>query len=202
MATASRESTGMEKSRFGGCPPIRARSAGAGSADRLGARTETGHPTAASCSAVESAPPPISRLDPRSSRCPVLSRKRETGGTPTPSGGRVRALQAILRSWIPPNRPPNAQNRRESGFPGSVGARGPDRPHPSRLGTRLRAQPHGLAGHDQVPGWRVRRGPRRPDRRPRRGGAQPRLPATGFGGRSTSSQPTPWGHASRVPGRG
>ena len=38
-----------------------------------------------------------------------------------PAGGRVRALQAILRPRVPPDRPPNAQNCGESGFRGSQG---------------------------------------------------------------------------------
>ena len=48
-----------------------------------------------------------------------------------PSLGRVRALQAIPRPWIPPNGPQDAQNGRESGFPGFGGARGSDSCHQS-----------------------------------------------------------------------
>ena len=86
--------------------------------------------------AIERAPPPISGLDPPAPRHRVVLRKPETGD-PSPSGGRVRALQAILRPWIPPNRPTTAQNRRESGFPGSRGRRPPvgDRQPKSARGT-------------------------------------------------------------------
>ena len=90
-----------------------------------------------------------------------------------PSGGRVRALQAILWPRIPPDHPQNAQNRRESGFPGLIRLRGAPGP-PGRPGTRPRADPDGLAGRDRVRGWRVRPGSRRPDRRPRMGSARPR----------------------------
>jgi len=53
--------------------------------------------------------------------CRVPRPEARNRGYSYPSGGRVRALQAILRPRIPPNGPPNAQNARESGFPGSTG---------------------------------------------------------------------------------
>ena len=56
---------------------------------------------------------------------------RDVRSHPSPAGGRVRALQAILRPRIPPDHPKNAENCRESGFPGSTRAKG----HP--VGPRL-----------------------------------------------------------------
>ena len=101
-----------------------------------------------------------------------------------PSCGRVRALHAILRPRIPPNRPQDAQNGRESGFPGfrsttlddpgwlvtqsakdpsTGGSSGPRRSRPS--------SPAGGPARDQ----------RRPDRRPRRGYARPWPPRRSSG---------------------
>ena len=82
---------------------------------------------------------------PRGCRVPLPEVRNR--GYSYPSGGRVRALQAILWPRIPPDHPQNAQNRRESGFPGfdtAPGAPGP----PGRPGTRPRADPDGLAGRD------------------------------------------------------
>ena len=70
----------------------------------------------------------------RASRCPALGPEVGNRGYSHPSGGRFRALQAILRPRIPPNRPQNAENRGESGFPGSVGLRVGDR-HPVGQGS-------------------------------------------------------------------
>ena len=89
--------------------------------------------------------PPSQRRDgvPRRTRHPgsILQRHRhrvrpaEAGnrGYSYPSGGRVRALQTILRPRIPPNRPQNAENRRESGFPGSTRANPNGHPAGRRL---------------------------------------------------------------------
>ena len=66
-----------------------------------------------------------------------------------PSCGRVRALHAILRPRIPPNRPQDAQNGRESGFPGFQ-EHDPGWLSPSRPRTHPRADPQARAGHGQV----------------------------------------------------
>lgn len=81
---------------------------------------------------------PTFRLDPRSLRCPAPLPEARNRGYYYPSGGRVRALQAILGPRIPRNRPPKAQNRCESGFPASAGVR-----PPRRLENRLLADSHG-----------------------------------------------------------
>ena len=93
------------------------RSAGAGSPD--GARGPRGHRQP---SAVASAPPPVSATRSSAARMSSPSAGSPNRGYSSPSGGRVRVLHAILRPRIPPNRPPNAQNRRESGLPGVRGA--------------------------------------------------------------------------------
>lgn len=132
------------------------------------------------------------RLDPHSVSIlgrrdvPVPFLEARNRGYSYPSGGRFRALRAILRPRIPRNRPPNAENRLESGPSGSTGlGAGAD----GRPGIRLRADTDRFAGCQRVPGWRVRRGSRWPDRQPRRryarsghrrlgpgGGAPRRLP--------------------------
>ncbi len=125
---------------------------------------------------------------PRGCRVPLPEVRNR--GYSHPSGGRVRALHAILRPRIPRNRPPNAQNRRENGFPGSNTApwlRG----HPVGQGLAC-ADPDGLAARDRVPGSRVRRRSRRLDRRPRRGNARRRrATATGLGRWSTPPPAAP-----------
>ena len=67
---------------------------------------------------------PIPHLDhpPRGCRAPRSEARNR--GYSYPSWRRVRALQAIPRPWIPPNRPPNAQNGRESGFRARQGGGG------------------------------------------------------------------------------
>ena len=97
------------------CPS--ARSAGAGSPD--GARGPRGHRQP--FSRRERASTPFPWLDHTPRGCRVPRPEARNRGYSYPSGGRVRALQGIARPWIPPNRPPNAQNGRESGFPGSTG---------------------------------------------------------------------------------
>ncbi len=112
-----------------------------------------------------------------------LRRKLKTGDTPTPPGGGWFArYRRSCGLGFRPIAPTLTQNRRESGFPGSVGLE-PRRPPPSWP----RGPPHGrnfsaLAGHEQVPGWRVGRGSRRPDRRPRWGSAPPQYRRRGSRG--------------------
>ena len=69
-------------------------------------------------------------------------------GTPTPLGVEFVRLQAILRPRIPPNRPQDAQNGRESGFPDSTGfweSMTWVACHPVGQRRRLRADPQALA---------------------------------------------------------
>ena len=92
--------------------PKRERSAGAGSTDGLHTRA-TRH--SASRSAVESASHPFPWLDHPPRGCRVPRPEARKPGYSYPSGGRDRALQAILRPWIPPNRPQATQNGCERG---------------------------------------------------------------------------------------
>ena len=102
-----------------------------------------GHAATASRSAVATAPPTtFPWLDHPPRGCRVPPPKARNRRYSYPSGGRVRALQWILRPWIPPNRPPNAQNGRESGFFGLQGARA----LPSRLRTHPRTDPQARSG--------------------------------------------------------
>ena len=64
--------------------------------------------------------PPLPWLDHPPRGCPVPRPEARNWGYSCPSGGRVRALQAILRARISPYRPQDAQNGRESGFPAST----------------------------------------------------------------------------------
>ena len=109
-----------------------------------------------------------------------LYRKSETGGTPTLPGVEFVRYRRSCGLGFRQDRPPNAQNCRESRFPGSI--RHPAPGPPGRPGTRPRADNDGLAGRDRVPGWRIRRGSRRSDRRPRRGSARPQPRRRGSGG--------------------
>ena len=96
--------------------PKTARSTGAGSPDRLHTRA-----TRSTVSRRERRPHPFPCLDHPPGGCRVPRPEARNRGYSYPSGGRVRALQAILWPRIPPDRPPNAQNRRESGFLDSPG---------------------------------------------------------------------------------
>jgi len=137
---------------------------------------------------------PFPWLDPPPRGCRAPRPVARNRGYSYPSGGRVRALQWILRPRMPPNRPQNAQNGRESGFPGSAGCWGgsmtwmaatqSDKDPPTGgFSTPRRSRPSSRLA--------VRRGSRRPGRRPRRDYARPVAPATGFGGWSTSPPAAP-----------
>ncbi len=159
--------------------PKRARSAGAGSPVRLRARAIRPPPAVRPS---RTRPHPFPWLDhpPRGCRVPLPEVRNR--GYSYPSGGRVRALQAILWPRIPPDHPPNAQNRRESGFPGLIRLRGlPGHPVGQGLahGRILTASPvvtdsaAGGSGQDRVGRTRrPRRGSARP--RPRRRAGKPR----------------------------
>ncbi len=99
----------------------------------------TGHPATPSRYAIEVAPKTVSVASfhhpQRGCRVPLPEVRNR--GYSHPSGGRVRAVHAILRPRIPRNRPPNAQNRREGGFPGSNTAPGAPGP-PGRPGDSAR----------------------------------------------------------------
>ena len=72
----------------------------------------------------ERASTPFPWLDHPPRGCRVPRSGARNRGTPTPLGVEFVRLQAILRPRIPPNRPQDAQNGRESGFPGSTGCGG------------------------------------------------------------------------------
>ena len=78
-------------------------------------------------------------------------RETRNRGYSYPSWGRVRALQAIPRPRISPDRPQNAQNGRECNFPG-FGGHGAWMPATSRPKTHPRADPQARAGQGQAPG--------------------------------------------------
>ena len=118
------------KTLAGGCPqtperPSRAMSMGAERRSRIHLMAHAGHAARGIRSTVEN--DDVIRF--RGSilhreNVERLDRKPETGGAPTPPGGRVRALRGILRPLVPPNHPQDAHNGRESGFPGSTGCCG------------------------------------------------------------------------------
>ena len=111
-----------------------------------------------------------------------------------PSCGRVRALHAILRPRIPPNRPQDAQNGRESGFPGFRSTT-LDGCHPVGQGPIhgriLRPAPVTA----KFPGWRSGEGSTSAGSSATTGLRSAVAPATEFGGWSTSPP------AARVAGR-
>jgi len=130
-ATFARHVHGHGMSRFGAWPK-RVRSAGTGSPVRSCARATratVGRSAVESDASTRLRAAILHREDGEDGK--FLGRKPETGGYSYPSLGRVRALQAIPRPWIPPNGPQGAQNGRESGFPGFGGARGSDSCHQS-----------------------------------------------------------------------
>ncbi len=98
--------------------------------------------------------------------CPAEAENR---GYSSPPGVEFVRHRRFCGLGFRPITPKNAENRCESGFPGSTRAKG----HP--VGQRLlRADPRAPARHDQAPGWPVHRGSRRPERRARRGSARSR----------------------------
>ena len=101
--------------------PNTARSTGAGSRDRLHTRAMR-PPSAAQPSRPRFHPVSVARSS--TARMSSSSPGARNRGYSYPSGGRVRPLHGILRPRIPPNRPQNAQNGRESGLPGFRRARG------------------------------------------------------------------------------
>ena len=117
-----------------------------------------------------------------------LSRKRETAGTPTPPGVefvRYRRSHGLGFHATGPQTPRIAVRTVFRARHGSGGLRG----HPVGQGLGLRVDTDGLAGRDRVPGWRVRRGSRRPDPRPRRGNARRRHRRRGSGGGASRRPP-------------
>ncbi len=178
----------------GGYPPdphptAARRAHGARSAGQDHRMAHAGHTATANRSAVPSAPPPrfrgsiIRREDVEFPGRETLNR-----GYSYPSWGRVRALQAIPRPRIPPDRPQNAQNGRECGFPG-FGGHGAWMPATSRPKTHPRADPQARAGQGQAPG-----GPSRitsAGSSARTGLRSAVAPATGFERWSTSPAAAP-----------
>ena len=133
-------------------PAAWARSAGAGSPDGARGPRATRPPPAVPPSLARLHP--VSQLDPPPRGCRVPRPEARNRGCSYTTGGRVHALHAILRPQVPPNRPPNAQNDRESGFPGfggaTLGLAATRRPR-----THPRADPQARAGHGYAPGWRA-----------------------------------------------
>jgi len=133
---------------------------------------------------------PFRCRDPPPRGCRVRWPEARNRGYSYRSRGRVRALQAIPRPWIPPNGPQGAQNGRESGFPGFGGARGSDSCHQS-----AKEPPKGGSSSPR------RSRPTLPASGPLRitsagssattGLRSPVAPATGFGGWSTSTPSAP-----------
>ena len=87
-----------------------------------------------------------------------LGRKPETGGTPTPPGVEfVRYRRSCgLESRRTASKTPR-MDMRTVFRARRIGGGGQDAGHPSRPEARLQADPQALAGHDQAPGWPVRR---------------------------------------------
>ncbi len=188
------------------CPGLAAcREEGAERRGRItGQIAHTGHPATASHWAIEVAPTLFPWLDrpPRGCRVPLPEVRNR--GYSYPSGGRVRALHAILRPRIPRDLPPNGQNRREGGLPGSTRLRGcgatrsSARDSPARILTASPVATEFSAG-------RSGRGSRRPDLRPRRGSARPRPRRRGSAGGAPRRPPLlrragkPWGQRGHGP---